>query len=98
MIAAGMYNLVRVQVMTRGVQSLAWANLLSRMMSVSFAGFLTAGAFLSMAYYDAFLCILGLTACLRQVVAQSLSSTIKDPTEDIGVDLPVGRPVPSFRR
>jgi probable O-glycosylation ligase (exosortase A-associated) len=99
MIAAGMYNLVRVQVMTRGVQSLAWANLLSRMMSVSFAGFLTAGAFLSMAYYDAFLCILGMTACLRQVVTQSLGSAIKDPTEDIGVDLPpAGRPVPSFRR
>jgi probable O-glycosylation ligase (exosortase A-associated) len=97
MIIAGMYNLVRVQALTRDVQSLAWANLLSRMLSVSFAGFLTAGAFLSMAYYDAFLCILGLTACLRQVVAQSLSGAIKDPTEDLGVDIPGRRPVPAFR-
>ena len=94
MIIAGMYNLVRVQALTRGVEDLAWANLLSRMMSVSFAGFLTAGAFLSMAYYDGFLCILAVTAALRGVVTQALARGAQTST-DLVPDM--GRPVPAFR-
>lgn len=94
MIAAGMYNLVRVQFMTRGVEDLGWANLLSRMMLVSFVGFLTAGAFLSMAYYDGFLCILALTVALRSVVAETLARGVDTSTEL--APIPVGA-VPAFR-
>lgn len=94
MIVAGMYNLVRVQVLTRGVEDLGWANLLSRMMAVSFAGFLTAGAFLSMAYYDGFLCILALTGALRAVVTEALARGAQT-SGDLVPDL--ARPVPAFR-
>jgi putative inorganic carbon (hco3(-)) transporter len=55
---------------TRDRPDLDWAHTLARMLQVSMVGLLVGGAALSMAYYDGFLLMLALTACLLQVVRQ----------------------------
>lgn len=67
MLVVGTYNLFLVQRFALGRDDLEWAGLLARMFLVSLFGFAAAGTFLSMAYYDVLLCILGLTAALREV-------------------------------
>ena len=47
---------------------LAWAKTLAQMCQVSMIGYLTAGTFLSMAYYDLIYYILAMLVCLHKVV------------------------------
>ena len=59
---------------TRGRPELAWAHDLGRMMEVSLAGYLVAGAALSLAYYDMYLALVAITAILRVVVSRQLTA------------------------
>lgn len=71
-LGAAAFNLFKVQAQTRDRPDLAWANNLSRMLLISLAGFFMAGAFLSMAYYDVYFCMVALSATLRQAVSTAL--------------------------
>lgn len=95
MLGAGVYNLLLVQRWTTGREDLDWANMLARMLLVSTVGFVTAGALLSMAYYDAFLCLLALSVALREVVRNSAVSVAAEPSRDLH---PVSGFVPAWRR
>lgn len=53
--------------------ALAWARELAAMLQVSMVGFFVGGAALSMAYFDYFLAILAVQACLRRIVAEPRS-------------------------
>lgn len=68
---AGANNLFLVRRWAAGREDLEWASLLSRMLLVSLIGFVIAGAFLSMAYYDVLLCMMALTVALREVVSKA---------------------------
>lgn len=68
-------NLFRIQALTRGHEDLEWAHVLSRMLLISYAGFLMAGSFLSMAYYDVFLCMVALSVSLREIVRKQLEES-----------------------
>lgn len=94
-VGAGIFNLTRVLRDTRGSPDLAWANMLSRMLLVSIAGFMAAGSFLSMAYYDLFFCLVAMTAALRAVVTESAYVELADQQESIG-DGGL-RPIPAAR-
>ncbi len=59
---------------TRGSPELAWAHDLGRMIEVSLAGYLVAGAALSLAYYDMYLALVALTAIVRLLVSQQLGA------------------------
>ena len=59
---------------TRGSPELAWAHDLGRMMEVSLAGYLVAGAALSLAYYDMYLALVGITAVVRVIVTKQLKA------------------------
>lgn len=76
-------NLFRIQAQTRGHEELEWANVLSRMLLISFAGFLVAGSFLSMAYYDVFLCLLALSVSLREIVRKHLEQSAEANESDL---------------
>jgi probable O-glycosylation ligase (exosortase A-associated) len=80
-------NLFRIQALTRGHEELEWANVLSRMLLISYAGFLMAGSFLSMAYYDVFLCMLALSVSLREIVRRQLEESAEVNEPDL---VPVG--------
>jgi probable O-glycosylation ligase (exosortase A-associated) len=80
-------NLFRIQALTRGHEELEWANVLSRMLLISYAGFLMAGSFLSMAYYDVFLCLLALSVSLREIVRRRLEEGAEADQPDL---VPVG--------
>lgn len=80
-------NLFRIQALTRGHDELEWANVLSRMLLISYAGFLVAGSFLSMAYYDVFLCLLALSVSLREIVRRQLQESAEVEQPDL---IPVG--------
>jgi putative inorganic carbon (HCO3(-)) transporter len=71
-IAAAFFNLLRTIALTRDRPELDWARVLARGLLVTFLGYLAAGTFLSMAYYDAFLCLVALTASLRQIAVNAL--------------------------
>ncbi len=73
-LCAGFFNLLRVIAQARGHPELDWARLLARTFLVSFIGYLAAGTFLSMAYYDVFLCMVALTAPLREIVARTVQA------------------------
>ncbi|MEW7849601.1 putative O-glycosylation ligase, exosortase A system-associated [Massilia aurea] len=55
----------------RGKEDLAWVVTLARMCQVSMIGYLTAGAFLTMAYYDLIYYIIAILICLEKVLVQS---------------------------
>jgi O-antigen ligase len=74
-IFAAIYNALRIVSLSKTRDNLAWATLLSRMIVVMFAGYFSAGSLLSMAYYDAFLVLVGLTAALRVIVEKEVAST-----------------------
>jgi probable O-glycosylation ligase (exosortase A-associated) len=95
MLGAGVYNLLLVQRWTTGREDLDWANMLARMLLVSTVGFVTAGALLSMAYYDAFLCMIALSAALREVVRNSAVSVAAEPSPSVD---PTAGFVPAWRR
>jgi len=80
-------NLFRIQAWTRGRDDLEWANVLSRMLLISYAGFLMAGSFLSMAYYDVFLCFIALSVSLREIVRKQLEDSAEAERTDL---IPVG--------
>lgn len=71
-VGAGFFNLLRIIAQARGHAELDWARLLSRTMLITFLGYLAAGTFLSMAYYDVFLCMVALTAPMRVIVARAV--------------------------
>ncbi|MEQ1868148.1 MAG: hypothetical protein ABL996_26315, partial [Micropepsaceae bacterium] len=93
-LGAAAFNLFKVQAQTRDRSDLAWANNLSRMLLISMAGFFMAGAFLSMAYYDVYFCMVALSATLRQAVSRALDGAAT-PIE-IEDDGPAGL-VPAWR-
>ncbi|MEQ1864585.1 MAG: putative O-glycosylation ligase, exosortase A system-associated [Micropepsaceae bacterium] len=95
MLGAGVYNLLLVQRWTTGREDLDWANMLARMLLVSTVGFVTAGALLSMAYYDAFLCMMALSVALREVVRTSAQSVAAEPSPSVD---PTAGFVPAWRR
>jgi len=70
-------NYARVLGVTRDKLELLWARDLAGMAQVSMVGFLVGGAALPMAYYDGFLLIVVVSACLRIIVesAQAQEST-----------------------
>lgn len=74
-VAVAIVNLFRIQAQTRGRDELEWANVLSRMLLISYAGFMMAGSFLSMAYYDVFLCLLALSVSLREIVRRQIEDS-----------------------
>jgi probable O-glycosylation ligase (exosortase A-associated) len=76
-------NLFRIQAWTRGRDDLEWANVLSRMLLISYAGFLMAGSFLSMAYYDVFLCFIALSVSLREIVRKQLEDVAEAERTDL---------------
>ncbi len=94
MIGAAIFNLTRILKATRDQPHLAWSNLLARMLLVSIAGYVSAGSFLSMAYYDVFFCLLVMSVSLREVVA---SSGVEQHTEEVSPIETGNRPVPAFR-
>jgi putative inorganic carbon (HCO3(-)) transporter len=55
----------------RGKEDLAWALMLARMCQVSIIGYLAAGAFLTMAYYDLIYYIITILACLDKVLIRA---------------------------
>jgi putative inorganic carbon (HCO3(-)) transporter len=94
MLVVGTYNLFLVHRYAAGRDDLEWAGLLSRMFLVSLFGFVAAGTFLSMAYYDVLLCMFALTAVLREMARKAAEAepppSIVEP--DTGVPL-----VPAWR-
>lgn len=82
-IAFGMINLMRVLALSRDREDLRWARALARALVLSFSGYLVGGAFLSMAYYDVFLCLIGLTVPLRDVVTRAVQGTSADLVDPI---------------
>jgi probable O-glycosylation ligase (exosortase A-associated) len=99
MLIAATYNLFLVQRFASGRDDLEWAGLLSRMLLVCLFGFVSAGTFLSMAYYDVLLCTLGLTAALRvrdavREVARQASETEPAPLIEDAEGTPL---VPAWR-
>ena len=95
MVAIGIYNLLLVQRWSANHEGLEWANFLARMMLVSTVGFVAAGALLSMAYYDVFLCMMGLTVALREVVRNAAGVL---PADGSSEGEPSGEFVPAWRR
>ena len=55
----------------RDKEELAWALMLTRMCQVSMIGYLTAGAFLTMAYYDLIYYIIAILVCLDKVLIRA---------------------------
>lgn len=90
-ILVSLFNLFRVLAMARDRDDLAWSRVLARALIVSIFAYLTGGTFLNMSYYDAFYCLLALTASLREVVASAVGSAAAD------IDEPVGDLVPALR-
>ncbi|MBV9250189.1 MAG: putative O-glycosylation ligase, exosortase A system-associated [Acetobacteraceae bacterium] len=56
---------------TRGVEGLAWAHDLAKMVRTSLIGYYVGGAALSMAYFDGYLIMIAILSCLREIVAQA---------------------------
>lgn len=81
MVAAGWLNLRQLIRLAKTRDNLHWAADLGAMMQVSFLGFLVAGSLLSMAYYDVFLTLLALSACLRLLVVSVVVPTAQASSE-----------------
>jgi len=73
-IGTGIINMLRIIALARGHLELEWARQLARFLLVTFVGYLSAGAFLSMAYYDMFLCLVALTAPLVHLVRRHVGA------------------------
>jgi putative inorganic carbon (HCO3(-)) transporter len=79
MIAAAVFATFRVLSLSHGRSDLAWADQLARMLQVSIVAFLVGGTALSMAYYDGFLIILALTACVLRVAQETCAADATQP-------------------
>ena len=55
----------------RGKEDLAWALMLARMCQVSMIGYLAAGAFLTMAYYDLIYYVIAILVCVDKVLIRA---------------------------
>jgi len=73
-IGFSLVNTVMILQQTRARPDLLWANQLARMLQVGIIAYMIGGAALSMAYYDAWLILLGLSAALLHVVRQGEAS------------------------
>ncbi len=71
LLTAALKNTISTLRRAAGDPSLYWAREMARTMQACIVGFLIGGAALSMAYYDGFLVLLALTACLDAVVRRS---------------------------
>lgn len=72
MIAIGIANTLWIRRQCRGRGDLEWASNLARMAQVSIIAYLTAGAFLSLGYWDFFFTLLALLAAVRIIVAREV--------------------------
>lgn len=70
MVAIGFLNLWDVMAAAKRREDLRWIRDLAGMMQVAFIGVMSAGALLSMAYYDVFLALLALSARMRIFVRE----------------------------
>jgi len=61
---------------SRGWPDLAWADVLGRMGQAVLAGFYTAGAFQSLAYFDQYWCIVFIFEAARLVVAREIATPV----------------------
>lgn len=68
MITVCWLNLVEIGKLARRRLDLRWAEDQARMLQVSIVGFLAGGALLSMAYYDAFIVLLAISASMRTLM------------------------------
>jgi len=66
-------NLSRTLSWTRDQPSLLWARDLASALQIAMVGFMIGGALLPMAYYDGFLIIIAISACLVRIVQESVS-------------------------
>jgi putative inorganic carbon (hco3(-)) transporter len=82
-IGSALLNTLFILQQTRARPDLRWANQLARMLQVSIVAYVIGGAALSMAYYDAWLVLLALTAALLHVVKQG-----EVPVPSIASDAP----------
>lgn len=70
--ATALWQLGRICRQTRQRKDLAWAHELAGMTFVSIAGYATAGAFLSLATFDLYYLLIGVTVMLHQIVQEAL--------------------------
>lgn len=104
LIAAAWLNTSIVMATTRGDPGMDWANRLARMLQISIVGYLVGGAALSMAYYDGFLVLLGVTAALavavrqpsRQISARSRPRWMETSGQNWAA-VPIGASLPRWR-
>jgi len=68
--ATGLYQLRAVRRAVRSRPEFAWADDLATMMRLSFVGYMAAGSFLSMAYYDVYYALIACSSALYQIVVQ----------------------------
>lgn len=83
-IAFGVSNLIKVLALSRDREDLAWTRTLARALTVSFLAFLSGGAFLSMAYYDVFFCLVALTVPLREIVTRAAQAKAPQSADLVG--------------
>jgi len=63
---------------TRHVEDLKWANDMARMIQLSLVAYFSAGAFLSLSYYDFYWQLIGISVILKGVVEKALVSSAND--------------------
>lgn len=85
----GWRNGTRVIRFCEGKPDLAWASLLARMCQVSIVGYLTAGAFLTLAYYDLIYYVLVILIALEKVLIRYPQA---DDTPPLSIPFGWGRP------
>lgn len=67
------FNCSKVIACCRGHVDLSWASDLARMIQASFLGFFVGGAAVSMAFYDVYLMLVVIAACLKTLVVEQSS-------------------------
>lgn len=67
-------NVARVMSLTRDKPELLWARDMATSLQIAMVGFLVGGAALPMAYYDGFLIIAAMGACLRALVEPAIAA------------------------
>ncbi len=82
-LGTGFYGALRVIWMSRDRKDLLWAKTLGRALVIAFIGYVAAGTFLSMAYYDLFLVLVAVTAPLQVIVARQARVDAPEETESM---------------
>jgi len=78
-------NVIRL---TRRRDDLRWANLLARMIQVSFVGYAVSGAFLGLSYFDYYYALIALVVGMQVVVNEALKHP--EPAEVVTAGAPTG--------